>query len=560
MIGGITAQRMYLTILFIMSKIIGLKVNGHEAGAALIIDGKIVFAMEEEKLTGVKSVWLQDVFPEKTLDLIKQKFDVDLHTCDHIAMGGVYTLEVVVDSYGRKRNLVPKEYLTNKINQKIRSFSHHRCHAMGAYFTSGMGGKVISLSHDGAGTRSRGKIYLCEDGATNLIHSQWIATTSSLAYLWGIATKFFGWVHLKDEGKVVGLAAYGKINPLIYHYLSQCLYYENMDFKAPGWQSKFEHICLKLRKDRWFDEAEKRADFAATLEKFIEDLMLKLLFQLHQEYPDYRKLSLSGGLFANVKLNQFINDLDYFDEIYIHPAMSDAGLALGAAICKAEELEEIKKPLKIEHIYWGENFSKPQWDEETRKHPNLASENFDIARVASLIDSGHIVGLFIGQTEYGPRALGNRSILVRPTDAETHQKLNERLDRTETMPFAPSVLSEYADEIFKCQKSKYTSEFMTVCCDTKDEWVDRIPAVVHLADKSSRPHIVKKHANPLYYDIIDEYRKISGFPVLLNTSLNAHGDPINNYPHQATKLLLDGCLDYLVTETNIYSRKEGDKP
>ena len=527
-----------------MSKIIGLSSTVHDAGCALIIDGEAVFAMEEEKLTGIKALYRQSLFPTLTLNLIKQKFNVDLHTCDHITQARLYDVE-----------LLPKEYNTNLIKNKIQSFSHHQCHAIGAYFTSGMEGKVIALSHDGAGARSRGKIYLCEDGETNLIHSQWIPTTSSLAGLWGLATKNLGWAQLKDEGKVVGLAAHGKTNDLIYHYLSQCIYYDSMDFKDGGWSAKFEYICNKLRKDKWFTEEKKRADFSATLQKFVEDNMAKLLLQLHQQHPDYQKLSLSGGLFANVKLNQFINNLDYFDEIYIHQAMSDSGLALGGAICKAVELEEIKRPLKVDHVYWGQNFTKEDWAQEIEKHQSLTSENFDIKRVASLINSGHIVGLFIGQTEYGPRALGNRSILVRPTDTETHQKLNERLDRTETMPFAPSVLSEYADEIFKCQKSKYAAEFMTICYDTRDEWIDRIPAVVHRIDKTSRPHIVKKDANPLYYNIIDEYRKISGFPIVLNTSLNAHGDPINNYPHQAIKLLLEGCLDYLITETNIYSLK-----
>jgi carbamoyltransferase len=541
-----------------MSKIIGLPSSIHDAAAALIIDGKVVFAMEEEKLTGIKSFHNQKIFPTKTLNLIKQKFDVDLHTCDHIAQSRFYIPDLIPKEYKFKDNdyFVDNQLrLLPSISNKIQSFSHHQCHAMGAYFTSGMEGKVISLSHDGAGTRSRGKIYLCEDGQTNLIHSQWLPVTSSLAGLWGVATERLGWAQLKDEGKVVGLAAHGKVNDLIYHYFSQCSYYENMDFKGTAWESMFRYICNKLENDQWFEKEEKRADFAATLQKFVEDLMLKLLFQLHQEYPDYRKLSLSGGLFANVKLNQVINDSNYFDEIYIHQAMNDAGLALGAAISKAVELEEIKKPLKIDHVYWGQNFTEEDWAQEIKKHQNLTSENFDIKRVASLIDSGHIVGLFIGQTEYGPRALGNRSILVRPTDTETHQKLNERLDRTETMPFAPSVLSEYADEIFKCQKSKYAAEFMTICYDTRDEWIDRIPAVVHRKDKSSRPHIVKKDTNPLYYHIIDEYRKISGFPIVLNTSLNAHGDPINNYPHQAIKLLLEGCLDYLITETNIYSLK-----
>ena len=255
-----------------MSKIIGLPSSVHDPSTALIIDGNVVFAMEEEKLTGIKSLYNQHIFPQKTLNLIKQKFDVDLHTCDHIAQARFYTLDTL-----------PEEYNTPQVMEKIQSFSHHQCHAMGAYFTSGMEGKVLSVSHDGAGTRSRGKIYLCENGQTNLIHSQWLPATSSLAGLWGVSTEMLGWAHLKDEGKVVGLASHGKTNNLIYRYLSQCSYYENMDFKEGGWESKFRYICNKLQKDKWFEKEEKRADFAATLQKFVEDLMLKhtkILFAL----------------------------------------------------------------------------------------------------------------------------------------------------------------------------------------------------------------------------------------------------------------------------------------
>ena len=116
------------------------------------------------------------------------------------------------------------------------------------------------------------------------------------------------------------------------------------------------------------------------------------------------------------------------------------------------------------------------------------------------------------------------------------------------MPFAPSVLSEYAEDIFDCDKSKYTAEFMTLCYKTKPEWVSKIPAVVHPIDKSARPQILKREANPFYYDIIDAYRKVSGFPIVLNTSFNAHGEPINNYPRQVIKHLLDGSVDFIVTE------------
>lgn len=541
-----------------MSKIIGLPSHYHDAGTTLIIDGKIVFAQEEEKLTGIKSLYNQNIWPTKSLALIKKNFDVDIETCDHIAQARMYSL------------VTPIEYQAANFQNKLKSFSHHRCHAMGSYFTSGMEGKAISLSHDGAGTRSCSKIYLCEDGKTDLVHSQWLGDTASIAGVWGLCTTAYGWAQLKDEGKVVGLVGHGKPNDLIYKYLSQCFYYDGeLSIKGAGWSGKLNLILDSLKQDRWFTDPQKRADFAATLHQYSEELLYKLFTDLHNLYPDYRKLCLSGGLFANVKINQFINNLDYFDEIFIHPAMGDSGLALGGAICKAIELKEIEKPLKLDHVYLGESFTEEEWTEDTNAThtypdysinvandaPRLKVEKFDIKKVASLINEGHIIGLVIGKTEYGPRALGNRSIIVRPTDMETHQKLNQRLHRTETMPFAPSVLAEYADKIFECPKSKYTAEFMTICYDTRDEWVDRIPAVIHPIDKSARPHILKREANPLYYDIIDEYRKISGLPIILNTSLNSHGHPINNYPHQALKLLMDGCLDFVVNERKIYSLK-----
>ena len=539
-----------------MSKIIGIgPLNGHDPAVSLIVDGKVVFVAEEEKLTGIKSTFNRDIFPSKGLELLKQKFDIDLHTCDHITQPrAIVKLEAGSWRKYNSIDLMPTEYRTDEILNKLNFFSHHQCHALGSYFTSGLEGKTIALSHDGGGVRSRGKIYLCEDGKCDLIHSQWYARTGSLGHLWALGTIFLGWVESKDEGKVVGLAAHGQVQPWLYECFSQSIQYNNLEFKGGDSEPKIWYIFTQLRNTGFYDNGKNRADFAATMQKFLEDKIFELLSDLHQQHPEYRKLSLAGGVFANVKLNQFINELEYFDEIYIHPAMGDAGLSLGSAICKAVELDEIKKPLKLNHVFFGQNFSEKEWDQEAQKH-NVVSEDFNIQRVASLINSGSVVGLFIGNTEYGPRALGNRSILVRATDAETHQKLNERLSRNETMPFAPSVLSEYVEEIFECHKSKHAAEFMTMCYETKDEWVHRIPAVVQQLDKSSRPQIVQREANPLYYDIINEYRKISGLPIVLNTSLNAHGDPINNYPHQAMKLLTEGCLDFLVNENKIYSCK-----
>ena len=526
-----------------MSKIIGLSPSlGHDANSSLVIDGKIIYSLEEEKFTGIKACYNQNIFPNKSISTMENMFGVNLFNCDYIS---------IARPFGYL--WFPEKFKTDEINRKIKSYSHHMCHTLGAYYTSGMDGNVISLSLDGSGLRSRGKIYLCEDGLYDCVHSSWTATASSLANLWGFICNWLGWRILKDEGKLVGLAGHGKFNEKIYKYLSYCLSYENFTHKKVGWFSMLQFVCHELNDDGWFTEEEKRQDLAATLQKFSEDMLLKLLIDIKQKYPEYKKLCLSGGLFANVKLNQYINNLDLYEEIYIHQAMGDAGLSLGSALIRAYELKEIEGPLKPENVFWVESFSKNDWMKIIKSNLNIKAEVFDIKKVAELINQGYVVGIAMGRTEYGPRALGNRSILVRPTDTETHKKLNERLHRTEIMPFAPSVLEEYADEIFHCDKSKYTAEFMTMCYQTRSEWIDKIPAVVHPIDKSARPQIIRKSANPMYYNIIDEYRKISGLPIVLNTSFNSHGEPINNYPHQLIKHLLDKSVDYIVTEDYIIS-------
>jgi carbamoyltransferase len=251
----------------------------------------------------------------------------------------------------------------------------------------------------------------------------------------------------------------------------------------------------------------------------------------------------------------YLNELGLFDEIYIHPAMSDSGLALGAALKVANDLGEVKKPLKLKNVFLGEQHSSEDWLQTVLSEPKLEFEPMSYEKVGELINEGYVVGLFIGRTEYGPRALGNRSIVVKPTDKQTHEYLNKKLKRTEIMPFAPAVLEEYSEEIFNIQSSKYTAEFMTLCYDTKKEWLDKIPAVVHHMDGTARPQIVNKNNNPSFHNIISAYHKISGYPVVLNTSLNAHGEPINNYPHQVIKHLLDDSIDYIVTENIIIKKR-----
>ena len=217
---------------------------------------------------------------------------------------------------------------------------------------------------------------------------------------------------------------------------------------------------------------------------------------------------------------------------------------------------EVNKPFRLENAFLGQKHGRIEWDNLVEKHLDKVNvEPMSYEKVGSLINDGYVVGVFVGRTEYGPRALGNRSIVVKPTDKDTHRRLNEKLRRTEIMPFAPSVLEEYADEIFDIKQSRYTAEFMTLCYDTRKEWLPKIPAVVHDVDGTARPQIVGKERNPSFHKIISSYKDISGIPVVLNTSLNAHGEPINNYPHQVIKHLLDDSIDFIVTEDYIISKK-----
>ena len=521
-------------------KILGINCSAHDTGVAYIKDGKIMCALEEEKMVGIKSRYIQWKMPTESMNYLLNEYNLTFDDFDYVAVSAP----------------AHQFYLKNFNIDKIFTYSHHKSHALGSYFTSGFQGKCISLSHDGKGETSRGKIYLCEDGFVEEIYNSPTPTTASLAGIWGLATIRLGWQMLKDEGKVVGLAAHGKFNNQIYDWLKDCVYYDgNLGFGPAGWEGRFWHIFNRDFQHKNFENKEFRADFAFTLEQYTEELMFNLLKDLHEKYPDYRKLCLSGGLFANVKLNQMINDLDFFDEIFIHPAMSDSGLALGAALCKAHEIGDIRTPIKLQDVYLGQSFTKEYWDNELTKEDIYQTTPFDYGTIADLINDGKVLGLFIGRTEYGPRALGNRSIIVKPTEKETHENLNTKLKRTEIMPFAPSVLSDYSKVVFQTFKSEYSSEFMTLCYTTNPNWANKLPAVIQELDSSARPQIVRKESNSIYYNIIENYRKISGIPVVLNTSFNAHGEPINNFPHQVLTHLKNNIVDYIVTEDYIISLK-----
>jgi carbamoyltransferase len=530
-----------------MSSIYSFFAGGHNASGTLIVDGNIISSLEEERIARIKAGDIYLSYPNLTRIEMEKNTGVLVKDVDHVIFS----------------EPTPTEYVREFIQGNFETLPHHHSHCYAAYFTSGMEGKVMTISSDGGGESSIGKVFLCENSKMDLVHNLDFPMNASISALWGASCNGmmgyddYGnaiWNMMKDEGKIMGMAPDGKFDPEIYNILKTCVNYENLRFYPSSTHERARVLLDSMRKKGYFNTQEKRQNYSNTLQQLTEDLFLNYLNDLHIQYPEHKKLCFAGGLFANVKLNKKINELDWVDEIYILPCMGDEGLSMGGAIYKSVQIGDWKKPKKLNDVFLGTSYS----DSEVE----IISQNYEVKRkeylpleIAEELNKGAIIGWFQNGFEFGPRALGGRSILVRPTDKETHYELNKRLKRNDIMPFAPSVLSEHFDKIFYPSKSKYTAEFMTLCYETNDEWIPKISAVIQKSDKTARPQVVVKEKNPKYWEIINEYYKLSGIPLLLNTSFNIHNEPIINHPQFAFRSLMDGVIDKLIIGNYVYTSK-----
>ena len=302
----------------------------------------------------------------------------------------------------------------------------------------------------------------------------------------------------------------------------------------------------------------KREDAAASVQKVVEDLMLTSISRLLERHPA-RHLGLAGGLFANVKLNQSLMEKLPIDEIFVFPPMGDEGLPAGGVLAYLLRRDGMVRWLnerrRLENIYLGRDYDA-DIDEALSIVPGVKrTQAASLAEeVARRLAAGHIGAIYIGRMEYGPRALGARSILASPQNRNTHDKLNKRLNRTEFMPFAPVVAAEHAAEIFEISSiNSYACRFMTITCKVREPWRNRIPAVVHV-DQTARPQVITRELNPLYYDIVAAHGRLTGIPVLVNTSFNVHEEPIVNAPEECVRALVEGRIDFVVTRQAVYER------
>jgi carbamoyltransferase len=542
-------------------KVLGSYGGFHDANIAYIDGDTIHLAIEEERLTRIKAGLNPSISPELSY---KEALKLYPNIAERNSISIVHALPSNVNFMSK---ISGGDY-------EIETVRHHDSHAYGAYYTSGFADKkkCLVISLDGGGTSALGRYYLGENNKLIEIHRYEYRKNVmfSPADLYSSITAHIGWQMGKDEGKVMGLAGRGKFDQEIYDVWRKIIKYDGegnfrhnfgsfIGTTGDFFRQNLNPILNKLkRKKAETNSINVYADYAFTTQQLFEELLLELINDLHKKYPQFDNIVVSGGIFANVKANQKINELPWVKEMYVYPPMGDMGLGLGSAIYKSVDLGYWKKPKEMDNVFFGLSYTNDEVLQSSKKY-NFVRKEYIPSEVANLLANGKIVGFFKGKFEYGPRALGARSILMRVTDSDGFEKLNNRLGRHEVMPFAPVVLDEYASEIFDIKKSRYTAEFMTMCFNTKQNYLEKIPAVVHAVDNTSRPQIVVKHKNPHFYEIVDEYRKVSGLPILLNTSFNGHNEPIINSPDEAFNHLEKGTIDYLVIEDFLFYKTSINK-
>ena len=534
------------------SKILGFIAGAHSCGTCYVEDGNIVAVIEEERLTRIKPyVDFENSFeryPIKSMDCLRNRYGVKYEEMDYFTS---------FFPYETAKQIFKAAFLYEIPEEKYVFIDHHEAHAILSYYISGFQEDTLVFCADASG------------GVNGHSSRSYLGTRARLEYLDGITTKkkslghfyaaiteFIGFKRLKDEGKVVGLSGHGNLWGNLYNAWDKVLKIEGTQtdddlhhVEAGGVYYELNKSFYEMVGSKYWKNKGAIEDIACTGQKLFEDKVIQLIKNLHQRVPHTKKLALSGGIFANVKLNKKINELEEFDEIFVLPPMGDEGLAFGCCLGALKKIHPEFSPFRIPNMFLGNEYSR---EEVLNAASGFNRAELDFDYVSSLLKDKKILAIYQGRSEHGARALGNRSIICDPSHPETYDILNGKLERNDYMPFAPAVLDEDVDMIFELKKSKYSAEFMTLLVDTKPEWKDKIPTVVHPVDKTTRIQIVTENSNPLFYKILKNYKQTSGAGILVNTSFNIHNEPIVETPENAFNHLRNGIIDYLITPYGIF--------
>lgn len=539
--------------------ILGIIAGEHSSGIAYFEKGELKVVLEEERIVRQKPYKDFEAgyfrYPLGGLTDLIVRHNIDLGKVDYFA--SFWNYEVV------------KQILKDTVNfdlleEKYIKIDHHLAHSTTAYYLSGFQDDTLVVAIDGSGEYHSAQYYLGSKG--NLRYIDGIELNrDSLGLFYAAITELLGFKRLKDEGKVVGMAGHGKMWSELYDAWSQVIQIEGVktevsDFPNPNdkaggnvFKKTFTKFYEIIGSSYWKKNPTYQ-NIAYTGQLVFEEKVLQVINNLHEMYPQVTKVALAGGIFANVKLNQKINELPWVSEIFVAPPMGDDGLALGSLLGAIKIHHSDFTPVRLTNVFFGNDYTEEEVD--VAAHSVLGEyvkQPLSVDVVTELLLDKKILGLYQGKFEHGPRALGNRSIICDATHPETYNIINGKLQRNDFMPFAPAVLDEDADVIFDVTKSRYAAEFMTLCYDTREEWREKLPTVVHPVDKTARIQIVTETSNPLFYQILKSYKGKKGFGCLVNTSFNVHNEPIVNKPNEAFIHLKNNIVDYLVTPYGIYS-------
>ena len=438
--------------------------------------------------------------------------------------------------------------------KKIFTFRHEDCHKYYGLFSQiSKKNKNLIITIEGGGDDSSATISTSKN---DKIIEKYKTNDAMLGRLYRYITLLLGMKPGQHEYKVMGLAPYGTR----YHGQKSLDYFKSFNY-VKGIRliknKKYKEIYFTSKKEL---EGQRFDGIAWGLQQYTEIFLKKWVINCIKKFK-IKDIILSGGVAQNIKAVKFLAEQKEIKSIWSGPISGDGSLAIGAAWMASKKFKPKIKVLGLETVYLGSKIE----DKDIKKIIKSKCKKFHISKnpsnkkIAKLISEGHIIARCKGRMEFGQRALGNRSILADPRSHYTVEKINTQIKyRDFWMPFTPSILFEYVNKILINPKKIY-SPYMTMAFDIKKDFIERIPAVIHSADKTTRPQMLKKETNPDYYDLINQFKKITGIPLLLNTSFNLHGDAIVENAHQAINTFINSDLDALILNDYLISSKKINK-
>tara|TARA_B100000795_G_scaffold270031_1_gene262032 strand:- start:4716 stop:6428 length:1713 start_codon:yes stop_codon:yes gene_type:complete len=562
--------------------VIGINYGGHDSSAALGVNGEILAACEQERYNKIKH---SKEFPLEAINDCLKISGKKLKDIDEIAINQDYyemvkkiylepalkeknRLKFIIDDIDRIKvyNEI-KNIVRTKLNfkKKVGEYRHHYCHLTSAYYPSGFK-KALVVSYDGIGENESGMAGIGNNGKINIIDAG-PNYPHSLGLIYSALTYYLGWKHHSDEGIIMGLAPYGnphsihKGKSFINHFRSIILKKKNYDYEINK-----DWISYHLQRDTWvsdkfiktFGKPRKERskikqihkNIAAALQLRLEEIVIGKLRYYQKKYK-IDNLAISGGVGLNCSLNGKIEKSKIFKKIFIQPASGDSGTAIGAVYAAFEKKKKIKIKERF-NSYLGSKFTTNEVKKFLiKKKISFSSPKNIYDEVAHHISNGEIVACFQNGAEFGPRALGNRSILCKPYPAKMKDHLNLRVKFRENFrPFAPAVLKQDQKKYFDITQN---SHHMLIACKAKKATMKEIPAVIHV-DNSCRVQTVSKNTNLGFYKLLESFKKLTKCSVLLNTSFNVKGQPIVNSLEDAINTFQNTNIDILFIDKFIINK------